>query len=205
MFISASTLHSAFLPTHECVSDLLQEFLDVLQSDELTAAAPPCHKICHHILTKPGQPILAKSCHLDPAKLAVAKTEFSAMEKAGIFRCSTSLWAYSLYMVKKKDGSVRGCVAITVSSSLPQIPDCYPLPNIADFISCVRGSTIFSKLDLQKGFYQVPVEEEDIQKTAIITPFGMFEFLVMTFGWQNVVVTSEPDLRRSSIFFCSCG
>ena len=85
MFISASTLHSAFLPTHECVSDLLQEFLDVLQSDELTAAAPPCHKICHHILTKPGQPVLAKSCHLDPAKLAVAKTEFSAMEKAGDF------------------------------------------------------------------------------------------------------------------------
>ena len=87
-------------------------------------------------------------------------------------------------MVKKKDGGWRPggdyCWLNTAT-----VPDCYPLPNIADFTSRVSGSTVFSKLDLQKRYYQVTVEEEDIQKTAIITPFGMFEFLVMPFGLHN--------------------
>ena len=65
------------------------------------------------------------------------------------------------------------------------IPDRYPLPNIADFSSRIAGSTVFSKLDLQKGYYQVPMAEEDICKTAIITPFGMFEFLRLPFGLRN--------------------
>ena len=65
------------------------------------------------------------------------------------------------------------------------VPDRYPLPNFADFTSRVSGSTIFSKLDLQKGYYQVPMAEEDICKTAIITPFGMFKFLRLPFGLRN--------------------
>ena len=60
------------------------------------------------------------------------------------------------------------------------VPDRYPLPNIADFTSRVSGSTIFSKLDLQKGYYQVPMAEEDICKTA-----RMFEFLRLPFGLRN--------------------
>ena len=100
---STSSMQAAFLSTPQCMSDLLQEFPDVLQSDGFTAA-PPSHQVCHHILTKPGPSVFAKALHLDPAKLAVAKAEFSAMEKAGIIHRSTSLWASPLHMVKKKDG-----------------------------------------------------------------------------------------------------
>ena len=87
---STSSMQAAFLSTPQCMSDLLQELPDVLQSDGFTAA-PPRHQVHHHILTKSGLPVFAKARRLDPAKLAVAKTEFSAMEKAGIIRCSTSL------------------------------------------------------------------------------------------------------------------
>ena len=59
------------------------------------------------------------------------------------------------------------------------VPDRYPLPNIADFTSQIAGSTIFSRLDLQKGYYQITMASKDVPKTAIITPFGMFEFLPM--------------------------
>jgi len=62
------------------------------------------------------------------------------------------------------------------------IPDRYPLPNIADFTARVRGSTIFSKLNLQKGYYQVPMALEGICTTAIITLFSMLEFLRLPFG-----------------------
>ena len=56
---------------------------------------------------------------------------------------------------------------------------------IADFTSCLDGSSVFSKLDLQKGYYQVPMSASDIQKNAIISPFGMFEFLRLSFSLRN--------------------
>ena len=61
----------------------------------------------------------------------------------------------------------------------------YPLPIIADFTAQIAGSTVFSRLDLQKGYYQIPMASEDIAKTAIITPFGTFEFLRLPFGLRN--------------------
>jgi hypothetical protein len=46
-----------------------------------------------------------------------------------------------------------------------------------DFSGRLEGCTVFSKIDLRKGYWQVPVAEEDIAKTAVITPFGLYEFL----------------------------
>ena len=60
-----------------------------------------------------------------------------------------------------------------------------PLPHIQDFGSNLHGSKIFSVLDLQRGYHQVPMDPADIKKTAIITPFGLFEYLRMPFGMKN--------------------
>ena len=69
--------------------------------------------------------------------------------------------------------------------------DCYPLPNLADITSSLAGATIFSKLDLKKGYHQIPVHPSDIRKTAIITPFGLLEFLRMPFGLKNGGMTFQ--------------
>ena len=105
----------------------------ILSSDGFTAS-PPHHQMCHHLFTHPGPPVFAKPPRLDPDKLAVAKADVSAMEKAAIIRCSTSPWSTPLHMVKKKDGGQRPCSDYRRLNTFT-IPDRYPLPNIANFTS----------------------------------------------------------------------
>ena len=88
-------------------------------------------------------------------------------------------------MVKKADGTWRPCGDYWLLNLQTQ-PDLYTCPNIADLTARLEGCTIFSKLDLRKGFLQIPVRPRDVHKTAIITPFGLLELIRMPFGLRNV-------------------
>lgn len=93
-------------------------------------------------------------------------------------------------MVKKSNGSWRPCGDYRALNSVT-IPDRYPLPFIQDVTAILNGKTIFSKIDLKRAYHQVPVKSDDIEKTAIITPFGLFEFTRMTFGLRNAAQTMQ--------------
>jgi len=54
-----------------------------------------------------------------------------------------------------------------------------------DFVARAAGCIIFSKIGLKKGYHQIPMNTGDIPKIAITTPFGLFEFMRMTFGMRN--------------------
>ncbi len=74
--------------------------------------------------------------------------------------------------------------------------DRYPLPSILDLSAKLHGCKFFSVIDLVKGYHQVSMSPADIQKTAIITPFGLFEYLFMPFGLMNAAQTFQRLMDR---------
>lgn len=139
--------------------------------------------VFHHIETK-GAPVFAKARRLPPDKYESAKKDFEQMVKIGICRPSKSPWSSALHVVSKENGADRSCGDYRRINSVTT-PDRYPVPNIQDFTINLHGCTVFSKIDLTRAYHQIPVYEPDIQKTAIITPFGLFEYMRMPFGLRN--------------------
>ncbi len=107
-------------------------------------------------------------------------------------------------MVPKKDGPWRPCGDYR-HLNLVTTSDKYPLPNMQDLSNGLHGCTFFPKIYLVKGYQQIPVATEDIPKTAIITPFGLFEYLFeylfTPFGLSNAVPMFQRmmDLATDSL------
>ncbi|UYV69220.1 hypothetical protein LAZ67_6002864, partial [Cordylochernes scorpioides] len=152
------------------------------------------HSVKHYIPTR-GQPIHSKARRLDSQRLTLAKAEFQYMLNNGIIRPSNSPWASPLHLVSKKDESLRPCGDYRRLNAVT-LPDRYPIPRLDDFHHILKGTRVYSKIDLCKAFYQIPIAEEDKPKTAIITPFGLFEFNVMSFGLRNATATFQRFMHE---------
>ncbi len=137
---------------------------------------------------------------LDPEKHRIPNEEFLALEKAGIIRHLNSPRASPLHLVPKKDGSWRPCGDYRRLNAIT-IPDRYPLPNMQSLNERMAGCIVFSKIDLVKAYHQIPIAEEDIPKTAIAMPFGLWEFLFMAFGLRNAAQAHRPGFRLCFLLF----
>ena len=129
-------------------------------------------------------PPYAHARRLLPDKLQMAKGEFRKMEELGIIRRSDSQWASTLHMVHNPSGGWRPCGDFRCLNDATT-PDRYPVPHILDFTANLAGARIFLKIDLVRSYHQITVHTDDIPKTAVITPFGLWEFLHMSFGLKN--------------------
>ena len=141
-------------------------------------------KVHHDIDTGSSSPVYCRARSLSGEKLNAAREEFKFMLQSGIVRRSNSPWSSPLHMVKKSDNSWRPCGDYRSLNNII-ISDKYPVPNLRSLTTSFYGKCIFSKIDLKRAFLQIPVSEKDIPKTAVCTPFGLFEYLKMPFGLKN--------------------
>ena len=162
-------------------SALLTKFPDILTPTFSNPTAK--HGVVHYIPTD-GPPIHSRARRLPPEKLAIARDEFRTMEEMGNIQRSISQWASPLHMVPSQavGGHICGDYRRLNNAT---VPDRYLIPHIQDLSTNLSGAKIFSKVDLVRGHNQIPVHPADVAKTAIITPFCLFEFLQMPFGLKN--------------------
>ena len=121
---------------------------------------------------------------MPPNELAELKVQLQDLLDKGLIQPSSSPWGCPALFVKKKDKSLRMCVDYRPLNAVT-IKNKYPLPRIDILFDQLAKAKVFSKIDLRSGYHQIKIRPEDIPKTAFSTRYGLYEYLVMSFGLTN--------------------
>jgi len=123
-------------------------------------------------------------------KHEVIDKSLDEMLAGGVVEEGHGAWGFPLVLVKKKDGSVRFCIAYRMLNDITK-KDVYPLPRIDETLDSMHWSRRLASLDMHTGYWQVPVAAKDRDKTAFVTRRGLFRFVRMPFGLANAPGTFE--------------
>lgn len=182
------------------ISQLLKQYNSITKP-------PQYHDEVHHdvicYIETTGAPTYDKPRRLRPDVEKEVKLEYKRQLKTGLVRISRSQWASGLIVKREKTklrliGDYRRLNAQTV-------PDRYPIPVVSDSTSLLRGKKVYSKVDLVRAFHNIPVYQPHIDKTAVISPVGLYENTRMPFGLRNAPSTFQRFMNAilSDFPFCT--
>jgi RNase H-like domain found in reverse transcriptase/Reverse transcriptase (RNA-dependent DNA polymerase)/Integrase zinc binding domain/gag-polyprotein putative aspartyl protease/Chromo (CHRromatin Organisation MOdifier) domain len=161
---------------------LLDEYQDVFQDPP---GLPPVRPIAHVAPLVPGsRPPYRRNYRMTEDERAELKKQLTELLAKGLIRPSVSPFGSPVIFVRKPNGEMRLCIDYRAVNKLT-VKNRYPLPRIDDLLDQLRGATCFSSLDLKAGYNQIRIREEDIPATAITTPYGHWEYLVLPQGLAN--------------------
>ena len=187
----------------EELAKILLEFQNVFSTDSTDLGRT--HLCKHSIETNNARPV-----RLPPRRVPLAfegedRKAIEELVKQGSIRPSTYPWASPIVMVRKRDGSVRPCIDYRRLNTVT-VPDAFPLPRTEDCLDAMSGSVLFSTLDITSAYNQIPVNEDDIPKTAFITKFDLYEYTTMPFGLCNVpsIFQRIIELALQGLQWTSC-
>lgn len=172
----------------EMISDLLSKHQKVFSEHDEDYGHTD--RVLHVIPTGDAAPIRDRYNRIPPKLYQEVRGLLNNMLENGIIKESYSPWAAPVVLVRKKDGTLRFCVDYRRLNSVTH-KDSYPLPRIEESLASLKKSRVFSTLDLAHGYWQVGVHPADKEKTAFVTPTGLYEFNRMPMGLCNAPGTFQ--------------
>ena len=197
---TAEKIHQAFRldesnvtpEQQEQVVQLLSRFPSVLSSGDSDVGCT--NVIKHKIETLTEEPVQVPVRRLQGPILREIEENCKKMEEEGIIRRSKSPYSAPVVPIRKKDGTIRLCIDYRELNKITK-GDSFPIPNLVDMLFSLQGMKFFTTIDLVKGYYQVEMEQNSIEKTAFTTPLSHWEFLRMPFGVKNGPATFQRGMR----------
>ncbi len=164
---------------------LIQSFLGLFSDVPTQTKA-----IKHDIEVNEHSPIKQNAYRVNPAKRKVIESEVKYLMENGLAVPSSSAWSSPCLLVPKPDGSHRFCTDYRKVNAITK-PDSFPLPLMEDCVDDVGSARFVTKLDLLKGYWQVPLTERAAEISAFVTPDNFLNYTVMAFGLRNAPATFQ--------------
>lgn len=179
----------------QAMARLFDEFADVFAADKDDLGETSL--VEHYIPTGNARPIRSRPYRVPQALKAEVERQIEHQLRLGVIEKSKSPWAAPVVMHPKTDdhSEWRFCINFKGLNGVTH-KDAYPLPRIDETLEALHGSTIFSTLDLASGYWQVRVAKIDREKTAFITPSGLYQYIRMPFGVTGGPATFQRLMER---------
>ena len=179
----------------EKLAELLSRFTEVFS--ELPVGLPPDRGVGHTIrLTEHASAPFRKCNRMSPMEMELCEKFIKELLEKGFIAPSTSPFGAPIMFVEKPDGRGFRVVCDWRMLNKLTIKNRYPLPRIDETLDRLAGSSIFSTLDLNSGYFQIRISEEDAWKTAFTSPLGHYEFKVLGQGLCNSPATFQAVMNR---------
>ena len=169
-----------------------EELREVLEryKDVITERLGNVRGIEHEIRTGISNSIRCPPYRLAPGWRQELRKEVMDLLKEGILEHSQSAWSAPMVPIRKPNGAIRLCIDYRKLNSVTQ-PDPFQIPRVDAMLDEVAEAVWLTKLDMNKGYYQVPMSKDSVDKTEFCTPWGKFAFRRMPFGLRNVLTTFQ--------------
>ncbi len=167
------------------LTELLYEF------PNLFSDVPGKTTICSHdIEVGDASPIKQHPYRVNPQKRDIMKAEVEYMLKYGFAVPSQSPWSSPCLLVPKPDSTYRFCTDYRKVNNITKA-DSFPLPRMEDCVDRVGNAKYVTKLDLLKGYWQVPLTPRASEISAFVTPDRLLQYSVLAFGMRNAPATFQ--------------
>jgi hypothetical protein len=181
----------------ELTTDQEKELRELIKSyKHIFTELPGCTTLeKHNVVLTTDAPVRSRPYPLPYAMREIVQQEIDTMLEMDVIEKSDSPYASPIVLIKKSDGTNRFCIDFRKLNKVT-VFDGEPMPTTEDIFSKLQDDKFFSKLDFSKGYWQIPMNEKDIHKTAFVTHNGNYHFKKMPFGMINATATFTRMMRK---------